>query len=223
MQVDLDGVALVAGGALEIHTVGKNLPPALLQQNPRAQLSPARGVAQAWEEGAGVEQAERLAGEVRVGRVRSRQVPFHVRGVRPDGGEHLREQPVRERRRAPEQTEGPAPGDQAQGRLQAARPVDSDPLRVGLEPVAHVKRERLAEAVVPRETERLPQADHPLVTVELPDHLAVPDRPGIERIDQAPVDQRGASPRDRVQVPVHGIAERETAVPEQIEAPLPEI
>ena len=59
-----------------------------------------------------------------------------------------------------------------------------------------------------------------LVTVQLPDHLAVADQTHVERIDAAPVNEWRSCARDRIEVPVDRIAEIEIVISEKIETPV---
>ena len=66
----------------------------------------------------------------------------------------------------------------------------------------------------------LAEADEPLMAVELPDDFAVPHRRRVEGVEPAPVRERRPTSRDRIEVPVDGIAENEPAVAQEIEATL---
>ena len=113
----------------------------------------------------------------------------------------------------------PAPRHQTQRRLEAARPVDPPLRRVGLHPMRRLPSERLREPLLAGQPVGLAQDDHPLVAVQLPDHLAVPRAGGIQRIETAPVPRGGSPPRHGVEVPVDRVAEPQPAVSQEIEAP----
>src|SRR5437867_2111567 len=131
---------------------------------------------------------------------------------------HRGAQPAGKRRGALEQGQRPAPGDQPEPYLQAARPVDAHPNGIGTHPLFHIPAEEVRVPLVASESVRLAEIEQPLVAVELPDHLAISDQRGVERIEVTPVNKWRAATRRRVQVPVHRIAEVECAVAEQIEA-----
>src|SRR5438034_699984 len=131
---------------------------------------------------------------------------------------HRGAQPAGKRRGALEQGQRPAPGDQPEPYLQAARPVDAHPNGIGTHPLFHIPAEEVRVPLVASESVRLAEIEQPLVAVELPDHLAISDQRGVERIEVTPVNKWRAATRRRVQVPVHRIAEVEGAVAQQIEA-----
>ena len=216
VQVDLCGIALVAGALLEVDAVVEDLPLGLLGQDARAALRPAGAVAAVRQQQPGVEQPERLAGEVSVGREVAREVALDVRGVVTHHGEQLS---LEARRQGlAEQRQRPQPGDQPQRHLQAARPVDASPARVRGRPPADRPDEGPAPAFVACEPIRLPERHQPLVAAELPLDLAVSNLPAVEHIQPAPVHERRAHAGHRVELPVQWIAEREALVAEQIEA-----
>ena len=66
MQIDVDRVSLIAGGLLEVHAVRGDLPPALGEENARAQFAPSWRIREFATQHACVEEAERFAREVRV-------------------------------------------------------------------------------------------------------------------------------------------------------------
>src|SRR5262249_14331482 len=102
--------------------------------------------------------------------------------------------------------------------LEAARPVDPDPGRVGVDPLTDVLREGARISRLAGHAIRLSELNHPLVAVQLPDHLAVADRLRVERIDEAPVSVGGATVRDRGQTTGDRIAGRARRVAQEIEA-----
>ena len=219
VEIDLSGVPLIVRGLLEVDTIRKDLTLALLEEDPRPARLPPPAAGEVGEQGSRVHEAQRLARQVGVGREVGREIPLDVAGMRPDGGEQEGAQLGGDRPRAFEQHQRPAPGDQPEGRLQAARPVDADPRGICPQPCPHIPGEGLRVPLVPRQPVGLTEVEPPLVAAQLPNDLAVSDRSRIERIEPAPVHERRAPARDRIQVPVHGIAEVEPAVPQQIEAP----
>ena len=58
------------------------------------------------------------------------------------------------------------------------------------------------------------------MTVQLPHDLAVSDARRVERVESAPVHAGRPAARDRVEVPVNGVAKRQSPVPEKIEVSL---
>src|SRR5205807_1462607 len=114
---------------------------------------------------------------------------------------HRGAQPAGKRRGALEQGQRPAPGDQPEPYLQAARPVDAHPNGIGTHPLFHIPAEEVRVPLVASESVRLAEIEQPLVAVELPDHLAISDQRGVERIEVTPVNKWRAATRRRVQVP----------------------
>src|SRR5476651_349004 len=82
VQIDIRCVALVAGRALHVNAVGKNLAFNLLNKNAGAQTSPALSVLHLGKYGAGVKQPESLTSEMGIRREIIRKVALHVRCVR---------------------------------------------------------------------------------------------------------------------------------------------
>src|SRR5439155_975424 len=69
-------------------------------------------------------------------------------------------------------------------------------------------------AYLPPAVGRAQLGEHePLVPVQSPDDFAVSHGSSVKRIDLAPVRAPSPPSRDRIQVPIHGIAKEETAVP----------
>src|SRR5207247_6363011 len=89
---------------------------------------------------------------------------------------HRGAQPAGKRRGALEQGQRPAPGDQPEPYLQAARPVDAHPKGIGTHPLFHIPAEEVRVPLVASESVRLAEIEQPLVAVELPDHLAISDQ-----------------------------------------------
>src|SRR5438309_4736259 len=131
---------------------------------------------------------------------------------------HRGAQPAGKRRGALEQGQRPAPGDQPEPYLQAARPVDAHPNGIGTHPLFHIPAEEVRVPLVASESVRLAEIEQPLVAIECPYHLAISDQLVVERIEVTPVNKWRAATRRRVQLPVHRIAEVECAVAQQIEA-----
>ena len=86
------------------------------------------------EHEARVEQAQRLARQVRVGREVVREMTAHERRVLPDGREHVAGTAVGQPRPVPDEQQRPAPRHQPERHFEAARPVDAEPRGVGAEP-----------------------------------------------------------------------------------------
>ena len=84
MQIELERVALVARRQLEVDAVGQDVARALVHQDPRAELAPAIGARQVGKDQPRVDEAEGLAGQVRVRREVVREIALHVCGVVPD-------------------------------------------------------------------------------------------------------------------------------------------
>ena len=203
---------------LEVDAVGENLLFALLDQDPEPLLAPQPSATELGEDEARIEETKRLASEVSVRREVMREIGFDVGGVGADPIHQVRDQPARHPGRATEEEECPAPCDEPQGHLEAARPVDAQPWRVGSRPLVQDPREGIRVGLVPRQPVSLTETDEPVVAVQLPDDLAVAYECGVERVESAPVAERGAHLRDRIEMPVHRIAEGKAPVPEQIEA-----
>ena len=68
MQVDVAGVALVARRLLEVDAVDTDLLVGLFDERRGAGCAPSLGIAEFRERDAGIEESERFAGEMRVGR-----------------------------------------------------------------------------------------------------------------------------------------------------------
>ncbi len=83
VQVNLDRVALITGGLLEVDTIREYLLVILLDEDLRAQCAPPLGRSEFREHDSCVEEAQRLAGEMGVGGEIVREIPFDVRGVGP--------------------------------------------------------------------------------------------------------------------------------------------
>jgi hypothetical protein len=189
VEVDLDRVALVGRGLFEVDAVRQDLNVDLLLQDGLAKRSPACP-RPAGEEDASVEEAECLAGQMGIRRGVAGEVALEVGSVSTHPREHLRNELRREVRRLPEEHEGPAPGNDPERHLEAARPVDSETRRVGAEPATSEVRERLRIALVTGRSIGYPQGHEKLLAAQLPDHLAVAEGDGIRGVDQAPVDER---------------------------------
>src|SRR6185369_3008089 len=100
----------------------------------------------------------------------------------------------------------------------AARPVDADTRRIGARPFADDGGKALGVSLVTGHPVRLAQANEPLVPVELPDDLAVPDPPRVEEVDVGPVHEGGPLAAHGIEVPVERIAERQAALADEVEA-----
>src|SRR5262245_40177085 len=146
----------------------------------------------------------------------------HERSVGPDRRKHPNAELGRERRRSSEEPENPAPGDEPERDLEAAGPVDPKARRVRSQPVVDVPRTDHGVALVPRQPIRMTQLRQPLVTVQLPDDLAVTHASGIQGIKSAPVNEGTPPARYRVEVPVDRLSEGKLAVPQEVEAPADE-
>ena len=146
------------------------------------------------------------------------EVPLHVRGVLPEAPRDEGSKPGPHARRILEEVKRPGPGDEPEGHLEATGPVDADPAGVARNPASKVRAEGLGKPLVSGQPVGLAEPDHPLVAVQLPDDLAVPEGLSIQRIDRAPVPHGCASAADRVEVPVDGLAEAEVPIAEEVEA-----
>src|SRR2546430_13696574 len=143
--------SLVARRLLDVDAVGKDLPLALLNQDLRGAPTPACRSPALRQQHARIEETERFAGEMRIGREVGGQIALDVRRVRPHRAEHLRADLRGQRSRAPEQKQRPAPCDEPQRHLEAARPIDPRPGGIRTEPVANVSSEGVAVTLVARQ------------------------------------------------------------------------
>jgi len=109
VQVNLGGVALVARRLFEVHAVVGDLSVALLGQDPHALPTPLFGARKLGEDDPGVDEPERLTGEVRVGREVPREIPLDTRGMSADALDHPGDDRHGQAGRAPEEEERPAP------------------------------------------------------------------------------------------------------------------
>ena len=111
MEVDLQGVAMIAGGPLAVHAVGKHLAVKFRKQNRQTPLAPPPRVPYFGKQRAHIEQTERFAGQVRVGAVVRRVEALHVAGVMPDLPQKLREERAAPHLRPLCEVPDPAPRD----------------------------------------------------------------------------------------------------------------
>ena len=193
MEVDLRRVPLVVRGLLEVDTVRQDMALTLLDEDPHPALLPPARAGQVGEEDPRVQETERFARQVGVGGEVGREIALDVAGVALDPGEHAGAQLVGERPCAVEQRQRPAPGDQPERRLQAARPVDAHARGICPHPLLHVPGKGVRVALISRQPVGLSEREHPLMAVEFPDNLAVPHHGRVERIEAAPVDERRAT------------------------------
>src|SRR6185503_366457 len=146
-----------------------------------------------------------------------RQVPLDPRGVAGDAPNERGSELRRERRRSVEECERPAPRDQPEGDLETARPVDAHAGRVRPEPFGDRVSEAGRIALVTGAAVRLAEPDEPLVPVELPDNLAVPDHGCVEWVEQGPVEEGSPTLRHGIEMPVDRIAKGQISIAEQVE------
>src|SRR5262245_40139766 len=135
MQVNLDGVPLIAGGLLEIHAIGQRLPFDLLEKDAGAESAPARSLLHLWEEHACIPEPQSFTGEMSVGREVMRKISLDVQGMPSNRTEPYRKEILRQGLRTQEQHGHPAPGHQAQRHLETACPVDPHAGRISIDPL----------------------------------------------------------------------------------------
>src|SRR2546425_3896114 len=116
----------------------EDLPLALFHENPSPQGPPTVSRWQFRERDPRVEEAKRLAGEMRIWGEVIREVPLHVRRMCRNPRQNLDEELRGEHRRRAEKKKRPAPGNEPQGYFEATRPVDSPRGRVGRHPFPNV-------------------------------------------------------------------------------------
>src|ERR1051325_1638076 len=121
-------------------------------------------------------------------------------------------------RRAFEEVERPEPRDRSEGDFEAARPVDAWLRRVGVHPLRRVAREAFGVSLVARAPVGAPQGLEELVPAQLPDEFLVAGDLRVEEVYPAPMRERRADARERLDVPVDGRAEVQVFEPEQTEA-----
>ena len=122
-------------------------------------------------------------------------------------------------RRLFEEVKRPEPRDRAEGDLQAAGPINPLLGRVARDPGEEVGDERLRVPLIARVPVSLPQRDEILVTVQLPDDLAVAHAAGVEGRNATPVPDGRLTPRNGIEMPIDRLAEAQAAPTQQIELP----
>src|SRR5262249_21305587 len=103
-------------------------------QDVAAEARPLRGAAELGKEQSDVEKAQPLAGEMRVRAVVNRVEALDVPGMVPQREEKATHTSWCPRSRLTRQRPDPAPCDRAECDLEAAGPVDPDPIRVFIDP-----------------------------------------------------------------------------------------
>ena len=83
--------------------------------------------------------------------------------------------------------------------------------------MGQLRQQAAGESLIARERVGLRERDEVLMPVQLPDELVISDHFEVEVRKPAPVDERRAPSRQRIELPVDRITEREVTVAEEIE------
>jgi hypothetical protein len=217
VEIDIDGVSVIARRLLEVSPVVVNLALRLGREDLRAELAPPRRARQRRTRHAGIEEAQRLAGQMRIGREVPGQVGFDVSCVPRDGLDDAGPERRRDDRRIRKEPQRPHPRHHPERELEAARPVDAEPAWVRAQPSIEVRHELFSVASIAGESVSLSETHGPLVAVQLPHDLAVPDRPAVEWVEPAPVHERRAPSVHRVEMPVDRHSKMQPAMAQDLE------
>ena len=88
VEIDFDGIALVAGGLFKVSAIRQDLSFALLQEDLDPLLPPSSSFAEVRENDPCVQESQGLTGEVGVRRRVGRKIPFDMRRMDPNRIEH---------------------------------------------------------------------------------------------------------------------------------------
>ncbi len=222
LQVEVGGIAMVAGAQLTMHAVVEDLVVNGADQQVRTYIAPCASFRRPVQEQSANEQRRRFANQVSIGTAVNRRIAIHVAELCEQGLPHAARDIIGERRRWQQKEDGPEPRQCADGNLQARLPVDADAFRILVDPTLHLIDRFDGVALVAGKKVSLAQPRQMLVAIQLMNRFRIAVREIPHGIVVGPKSARPLDARYRIAVPVDVCVKLHGAVTQQLHAMIAE-